>query len=164
MDPPPELQAAEGEDFLARWSRRKQESAGPAQPEPPPVEDEAPVLVDEDMPALESLDQDSDYSGFLSPGVSENLRRQALRQLFRSPKFNITDGMDDYAGDYSRWEPLGDVITADMRHAMETAAKRLLAETEPGEAQAATDETMNDEGADEPPGSQPTEAQDDRIS
>lgn len=161
--PPPDAATAETEDFVARWSRRKHQCAETveAAPEPAPVQDEAPVLEDADMPPLESLDQDADYSGFLSPGVSENLRRQALRQLFRSPKFNITDGMDDYAGDYSKWEPLGDVITADMRHALERAAKRLLEERGTDPAQAGGDETMTGEEADPPPRTQPTETQDD---
>lgn len=117
------------EDFISRWSQRKSE-ARESRSEPPAkavedVEQEEPVLTDADMPPLESLDQDSDVSGFLSPGVSENLRRMALRKMFHGAKFNITDGMDDYAEDYSVWEPLGDVVTCDMKHAMERMKAKL---------------------------------------
>lgn len=115
------------EDFLTRWSQRKAEVANQA-PETPvekPQEPEQEPLTDEDMPPLESLDQDSDYSGFLSPGVSENLRQLALRKLFRSPKFNVTDGLNDYDQDYSKWVPLGDVVTCDMRFAMERAKEKI---------------------------------------
>ena len=38
--------------------------------------------TDADMPPLESLSADSDFTGFLSPKVSESLRRAALRKLF----------------------------------------------------------------------------------
>ena len=117
------------EDFLVRWSQRKAE-AGKQEVSPPVVETLEPEpeptpLTDEDMPPLESLDQDSDYSGFLSPGVSENLRQLALRKLFRSAKFNVTDGLNDYDQDYSKWVPLGDVVTCDMRFAIERAKEKL---------------------------------------
>ncbi len=115
------------EDFLNRWSQRKADVA--KQAASPPVEEipepEQAPLTDEDMPPLESLDQDSDYSGFLSPGVSENLRQLALRKLFRSAKFNVTDGLNDYDQDYSKWVPLGDVVTCDMRFAMERAKEKI---------------------------------------
>ncbi|MCJ7555541.1 MAG: DUF3306 domain-containing protein [Gammaproteobacteria bacterium] len=115
------------EDFISRWSQRKSEAekqaASPTVVETP--EPEPTPLTDEDMPPLESLDQDSDYSGFLSPGVSENLRQLALRKLFRSAKFNVTDGLNDYDLDYSKWVPLGDVVTCDMRFAMQRAKEKL---------------------------------------
>ncbi len=68
------------------------------------------------MPDIDSLDDDSDYSGFLSPGVSEALRKQALRRMFHSAAFNVCDGLDDYDEDFTSFEKLGDIVTADMRH------------------------------------------------
>ena len=118
-----------GEDFISRWSQRKSEAReqqADAQVNPvEPVEAQKPELTDADMPPLESLDQDSDFSGFLSAGVSEKLRKTALRKMFHGPKFNITDGMDDYAEDYSVWVPLGDVVTCDMKHAIERMKEKL---------------------------------------
>jgi ferredoxin len=35
---------------------------------------------------------------------------------FHAPEFNQRDGLDDFSGNYRSFEPLGDVITADMRH------------------------------------------------
>lgn len=127
-----------GESFLGRWSRRKRharthpehkesaESPVTEQFDAGITEESEPerVLTDEDMPPLESLDQDSDYSGFLSPGVSDALRNAALKRMFLSPKYNIVDGLDDYADDFTKFEPLGDIITADMRHQMELAEER----------------------------------------
>ncbi len=136
------------EGFLSRWSRKKQE----ARHEPAVVEADGSVadvantidspaaelesvespaereLTDEDMPPLESLDENSDVSPFLSAGVSEALRRAALRKLFRSAKFNVCDGLDDYAEDYTKFAPLGNTITADMKYHMERALEKLRAE------------------------------------
>lgn len=117
------------ESRLARWSRRKalvragQEPetpvvAGDSSPHAPAVTDTAAEKTDADMPPIDSLHQDSDYAAFLSPKVSEKLRRMALRKLFQLPQFNFTDGLDDYAEDYTNFAPLGDIITADMRHRM----------------------------------------------
>ena len=141
-------------DFIARWSQRKQAarrgetlpaeaplsaeslgavSEGPiaqvACPDPDldPVPEQ--VLTDADMPPLDSLGAFSDYSGFLSRGVSATLRRQALAKLFHSPHLNVTDRLDDFGEDYSRYESLGALITADMRHQLEVAARRLADQT-----------------------------------
>ena len=108
----------EEEGFFRRWSSRKRrarrgeadesvpasrsedtkpdqvdESSGSAEPER--------VLTDEDMPPIESLTEDSDYSPFMSPGVSDPLRKLALRKMFLSSKYNFTDGLDDYADDFT---------------------------------------------------------------
>jgi hypothetical protein len=89
-------------------------------------EQQAPVkiLTDAEMPDIKSMTADSDYTDFLSPGVSEELRRLALRKLFRSEVFNIRDGLDDYDSDYTHFEKLGDIETSDMKHHLELEAKR----------------------------------------
>ncbi len=121
------------EPFLSRWSRLKQGTdeepvegaSADAELEAVP-EKEEPLLTDDDMPSIESLGDDDDFSGFLNAGVSPELRQKALWRLFRSPKFNITDGLDDYAEDFTSFAPLGDIITSDMKHQIE----RLLARQE----------------------------------
>ena len=84
------------------------------------------------MPPLESLDSDSDYSVFMSPGVSEQLRTLALRKLFHLPAFNITDGLNDYDEDYTQFASLGGVVT----HEMKRLLKRELEAQAAPEAQA----------------------------
>ncbi len=134
----------DGEGFLSRWSRLKrtgdedgvaealqteQLAAGELTDQKQPLDaatEQPPVLTDDDMPPIESLTEDSDYSGFMSPGVSEELRQLALRKLFRSAAFNVCDGLDDYDDDYTSFEKLGDIITADMRFQMEQEAKRKM--------------------------------------
>ena len=145
----------EQEDFLARWSRRKTLSrkgeelpepeeaaddaesrdAPAAQERPPVAADAAPGHPDDisdadddtevELPPLESLGEDSDYSAFLRDGVPADMKQKALRKLFHSPKFNIRDGLDDYDLDFSNPEPLGDVITAEMRYRMKRELERL---------------------------------------
>jgi hypothetical protein len=132
----------EQEHFLGRWSRRKQATQkgelvarsettremsgdGDTTGDEENSQDAPPPLTDADMPSLNDLDGDSDYSGFLSPDVSEELRRMALRQLFHSAQFNICDGLDDYDEDFTSFEKLGDIVTSDMKHRMEMEKKKL---------------------------------------
>lgn len=127
--------AGDDENFLRRWSRRKHEAEvgeGPgAPPAPAPVAEQesppAPVLTDADMPPIESLTPDSDFSGFMSPGVSEALRQQALRVLFRSPALNIRCPLDSEYYDCANMTPLGSIITHEMRDEMEREARKKLA-------------------------------------
>jgi len=121
------------EGFLSRWSRRKQEiksgtliDEGAVQEEKAVI-DVPPLRCDEDMPPLESLTEESDFSGFLSPAVSEELRKLALRKLFHGAGFNTRDGLDDYDEDFTSFVKLGDVMTADLKHRLETEARRQAA-------------------------------------
>ncbi len=85
----------------------------------------AKILTDEDMPDIKTLTPDSDYTDFLSPGVSETLRKLALRKLFHCEAFNICDGLDDYDDDFTQFKNLGDIVTSDMQHQVELKAQRM---------------------------------------
>ncbi|MDH3693500.1 MAG: DUF3306 domain-containing protein [Gammaproteobacteria bacterium] len=130
------------EGALSRWSRRKQQALEQSEKVLPaaPVVDEAeteteqPVLTDADMPPVENLSEDSDYSGFLSPGVSEELRALALRKLFRSAKFNIVDGLDDYDDDFRAVTLLKDVLMADATDKLNEATNQAPEDEEPTQA------------------------------
>ena len=142
---------SEQENFLSRWSRRKQiakddallaESEEPLKEvsleadldadqalDVPAVDQELepePVLTDEDMPPIESLNEESDFSMFMSRGVSDELRNLALKKLFKATVFNVRDGLDEYDEDYTSFEKLGDIVTCDMKHAIEMEAKKKL--------------------------------------
>lgn len=127
------------ETFLQRFSRRKHEArqgradatdcvespAGvPATAEPAGLPDDRDLLTDADMPDLETLDEQSDYTGFLSAKVSESIRRAALRKLFHSTAFNVIDELDDYNEDFTTFESLGEIVTAEMRHRAEMERRR----------------------------------------
>ncbi|MGH6926948.1 MAG: DUF3306 domain-containing protein, partial [Dongiaceae bacterium] len=56
-----------------------------------------------DLPPIESLTRDSDFTVFMREGVPDDLRNQALRKLWRSdPVFANLDGMLEYGEDYSQ--------------------------------------------------------------
>ena len=138
------------EDLLARWSRRKldaqrddtvaagNEAAAVTPPETPVAEPER-QLTDADMPPLETLDERSDFSPFLSPGVSDGIRRSALRKLFSQPAYNITDGLNDYDEDFTQFAGLGKVITHEMKRMLQ---RELAAEkTEAGSTDVHAEQT-----------------------
>ena len=140
------------ETFLSRWSRRKSEDKTAA-PVTPPAESEPtpPPPTDEDMPPVESLSPNDDISGFMSPRVSETLRRRALRRIFFSGKFNLRDGLDDYDDDFTEFTPLGDIITAEMRRQRERVEKALneqSADAEESQNESQTSQSTADESKD----------------
>ncbi|WP_455185770.1 DUF3306 domain-containing protein [Azospirillum palustre] len=110
---------AEGgeEGFLGRWSRLKREArveepvlepAAPPPdallPEPVPPE-QSPGETGEaaaDLPPLDSLGSDSDYTGFLRSNVPADLRREALRRAWASdPVIAGFRGFAEYDWDYN---------------------------------------------------------------
>lgn len=110
---------------LSRWSQRKLATKkGGALPEPDEiarVKDKKPseqalapdaqtdvaaeqeeMLTEADLPPIEELSAESDYTVFLKKNVPEMLRRRALRKLWVSdPVLANLDGLNDYDDDYS---------------------------------------------------------------
>ena len=110
---------APGEEFLSRWSRRKQQAREqPVEQTPvavtPANQETLPVL-----PPLEGLNMDSDFRGFLNPKVDESLRRAALNKLFHEPHFNVMDGLDTYIDDYSISDPIPEAMLKTMKQAQD---------------------------------------------
>lgn len=111
-------------EFLRRWSRRKR-AARKAKADAPPTEDADEARLDEapppadvdaagqsesgttdeeavDLPDIDSLTTDSDFTPFLKPGVPKELKNRALRILWRvNPVFSQLDGLNDYDGDFT---------------------------------------------------------------
>lgn len=103
-------------------------------------------LTDADMPAIDTLTSQSDLSGFFSKGVSATLRRSALRHVFQQPQYNVRDGLNDYDGDYTVFEPLGDTVTADMKfHAARKERERIEAEQRAAELVEQEEQQKEDE-------------------
>jgi hypothetical protein len=129
------MSRAEKESVLSRWSRLKREStrtSGETEAQPDQevmtAENESrrggetprPARVDEPLPELPSLDElgpDSDFRGFMNPDVDDGLRRAALKKLFSDPHFNVTDGLDVYAEDYTNLESMTPAMVAGLKHA-----------------------------------------------
>lgn len=103
--------------FLSRWSRRKSEAKAEGQEGPAPApmertaEDDAPAEPPvPELPPLESLTKDSDFSAFLQAGVPEEMRRAALSKLWASdPLFTQPEVFDLHMEDYNA-HPLGEVV------------------------------------------------------
>lgn len=139
------------EGFLRRWSRLKREG-GKSAPEkaearpgtPPAMGGEGGAAQagdpgtlapkDLNLPDIDSLDKDSDFTAFLRKGVPERLQRLALRKLWQSdPVFSIIDGLDDYDDDFQTIMEEG---TAAMQKARKAAKKLAAADDDQAEAPA----------------------------
>jgi len=105
--------SVDGDNFLRRWARRKRQSAetltAPSATAPPT-----------DLPPVERLDFESDFSAFLRAKVDESVRRAALKKLFSDPRFNLMDGLDIYIDDYSKEDPIPPGLLAQLDHARST--------------------------------------------
>ncbi|HMZ85015.1 MAG TPA: DUF3306 domain-containing protein [Rhodocyclaceae bacterium] len=105
---------AEDEKFLSRWSRLKQEAAGVA-----PGTAAAGVPVPAELPSVDSLGFDSDFTGFLQAKVDGKLKQAALKKLFHLPHFNQMDGLDVYIDDYNTFEPIPESMLRELNHAQD---------------------------------------------
>jgi len=104
--------------FLSRWARRKDEARrAPAVPEPDTRPQQAGTQPEAagdhleppvELPDVDSLTLESDFTLFLRSGVPEQLRRRALHKLWRlDPVFANLDGLNDYDEDYGLLHKLG---------------------------------------------------------
>ena len=85
----------------------------------PAAEDAAP-----DLPPVDGLGKDSDYTPFLEEGVPEKLARAAMRKLWRSdPIFAFRDGLDDYDEDFTIIETIVKAVTSKAGKAKAKKAK-----------------------------------------
>ena len=117
--------AQEKENFLGRWSRLKKEdrleAEKPVAQKTEAEEDKAPEL-----PPLDKLTPQSEFSGFMHPKVGDALRRAALKKLFSDPHFNIPDPYEAYSGDWT----VGEAIPNEMLATLNQARTHLFSEEE----------------------------------
>ena len=106
---------------LRRWSERKAKAREEKEvdaaeqvlpPEAPAEGDETvPEVTAEQLPDIDGLDKDSDYSVFMVKGVPEHLKRLALRKLWLSdPVLANLDGLVDYGEDFTVSTLMGDAV------------------------------------------------------
>lgn len=109
-----------GENFLSRWSRRKRSEPERREAEDRRIDEElaaergvteataqpAPLEVPADLPAVETLTGESDFSRFMRPDVPLATRSAAVKKLFADPHFNLMDGLDIYIDDYTKPDPI----------------------------------------------------------
>ncbi len=114
-----DVQKDAAQPFLSRWSQRKQQAREQPAAEQPVERIEMPAP---DLPPIEELTPQSDFSVFMHPKVDPDLRRAALKKLFSDPHFNVMDGLDTYIEDYSKPDPLPPGMLAGLRQAQNILA------------------------------------------
>ena len=122
--------------FFSRWSQRKQavklglaEEEKPQQKNQEPVQSKAAPLASPPqdgaekkaepvkLPTLADVEQltpQSDFSSFMTQGVTPEVRNAAMKKLFTDPHYNVMDGLDIYIGDYNTPDPLPAGMLAKM--------------------------------------------------
>jgi uncharacterized protein DUF3306 len=112
------------ETFFAHWSRLKKTTAELGQN--PPVAAPAPAAASSpvELPSIESLTSESDFTGFFRGKVDEKLRRAALKKMFQDPHFNVMDGLDVYIDDYSIPDPIPETMLAKLEHVKNMFARK----------------------------------------
>jgi hypothetical protein len=122
--------------FFSRWSQRKQavklglaeeEKAQPKIQEtvqskagshvsanPDVAENKAEPVKLPTLADVEQLTPQSDFSSFMTQGVSPDVRNAAMKKLFTDPHYNVMDGLDIYIGDYNTPDPMPAGMLAKM--------------------------------------------------
>jgi hypothetical protein len=99
------------------------------------TEEPAKVLTLEDVSKLTS---ESDFTSYMTQGVSPEVRNAAMKKLLADPHYNIMDGLDIYIGDYNTPDPLPEGMLAKMVGAQFLGlvkAPEDVAQSAPSEAQ-----------------------------
>ena len=111
---------------LRRWSERKAKAREQETPTPEPEtaapeeavesDENLPATVVEELPDIDSLTAESDYTVFMAKGVPEHLKRLALRKLWLSdPVLANVDGLVDYGEDFTVSTLVGDAVKTAYR-------------------------------------------------
>ena len=165
------------DNFLSRWSRRKHEAN--KEPTPAPVEPVAPAAAIDsaaaaeggeqapaELPPLESLTPESDFSPFMKSEVNPATRRAALKTLFQDPRFNVMDGLDVYIDDYSKPDPLPAGWLEKMHQFAALDAHKVLdprpepTDDDPGRIAQAPEKAEGEQPLGESPGDAPSDTPD----
>ena len=103
----------------------------PETPHPEPTLPAGPEVKPE-LPAIDSLTHEADFSPFMARDVDPGLRNQAMKKLFTDPhyQFGQMDKLDIYIDDYSQPDP----IPLEMLRQMNQAKNLFLFEDEKTEA------------------------------
>jgi hypothetical protein len=99
------------------------------------TEEPAKVLTLEDV---SKLTPESDFTSYMTQGVSPEVRNAAMKKLLADPHYNIMDGLDIYIGDYNTPDPLPEGMLAKMVGAQFLGlvkAPEDVAQSAPSEAQ-----------------------------
>jgi hypothetical protein len=142
--------------FLSRWSRLKANEVPPAAKSAPQVTQafasNSPIVGEfeanavevpanrgvsdtppAELPAIESLTSESDFTPFMAKDVSPAMRNLAMKKLFTDPHYNVMDRLDIYIDDYGQPDPIPPEM---LRMLTQSKTLRLFDEDDPEEAAA----------------------------
>lgn len=94
----------------------------------------AAATINPPLPAIESLNNESDFTPFMGKDVASELRNRAMKKLFTDPHYNVMDGLDIYIDDYTKSDPIPLEM---LRKMTQSKALFLFEEEEKAEAEAA---------------------------
>jgi len=81
-------------------------------------DEEIAEIAPEDLPDIDTLTAESDFTPFMQAGVPEDLKRLALRKLWKSdPIFANVDGLNDYDEDFKLAMEIGTAFIEKARAA-----------------------------------------------
>ena len=128
------LQASSQNAALATQAGAAQTKTG-APSQNATTQEPAKVLTLEDV---SKLTPESDFTSYMTQGVSPEVRNAAMKKLLADPHYNIMDGLDIYIGDYNTPDPLPEGMLAKMVGAQFLGlvkAPEDVAQSAPSEAQ-----------------------------
>jgi hypothetical protein len=99
------------------------------------------------------LTPESDFTAYMTQGVSPEVRNAAMKKLLADPHYNIMDGLDIYIGDYNTPDPMPEGMLAKMVGAQFLG----LVKAPEDVAQSAPSEVQHQEAPEAPEASQPPE-------
>lgn len=62
--------------------------------------------------------------------IDPDLKKQALRALFKKTEFGVLDGLNEYDEDFTQFTHLGDIIPHDMKRMIQLANENTQLETQ----------------------------------
>lgn len=122
--------------FLTRWSRLKHQTATEKKTETVKAAEQAPA----ELPPVDSLTFESDFTAYLKANVEESVKRAALKKLLHDPRFNVMDGLDTYIDDYTKNDPIPEEMLKTLEHARSTLFGPQQETSEPVETAKAPEE------------------------
>ena len=99
------------------------------------------------------LTPESDFTSYMTQGVSPEVRNAAMKKLLADPHYNIMDGLDIYIGDYNTPDPMPEGMLAKMVGAQFLG----LVKAPEDVAQSAPSEVQHQEALEAPEAIQPSE-------
>jgi recombination DNA repair RAD52 pathway protein len=113
--------------LFSRWSRRK---LNKKEPQPEELEQQASQQLDNQQiqPPEEVQHKDDLQHKPLEASQQAEIdlqeKQKEIAALFRQPEFNEVDHMNEYDEDFTQFEPLGDIVTTEMKRMLKLAEQK----------------------------------------